>query len=152
MAESKLNLKQKREWAELLFARTQMTQKEIAEKVGVTEKTMGDWKNKHNWEQLRTSYFLTKGQELQRIYGQISALNDMISERDHGHQFATAKEADTISKLAAAARQLETDVSISDVVDVFIGFIDWLRENDFNQAKDVSELMDNYIKYKTTRR
>lgn len=144
-----MTIAQKKEWAELLYSRTQMTQKEISERVEVTEKTLSAWKQKHNWDELRTSFFITKGQQLQRIYQQITALNDSIIDKEEGKRFATSSEADVISKLAAAAKNLESEISISDIVDVFIDFTDWLRENDFSRAKEVSELMDAYIKNKT---
>ena len=68
-------LKDKREWAELLYSRTMMTQKEIAERVETSETTLSKWKEQYNWDQLRTSFYITKGQQLSRIYQQISALN-----------------------------------------------------------------------------
>lgn len=147
-----MTLRDKRDWAELLFSRTMMTQKEIAERVGVSEQTLGKWKEANNWEQLRTSFYITKGQELARIYQQIANLNTAISTRDANERYASPREADTISKLASAAKSLETELSISDIVDVFVDFTNWLRENDFNRAKDVSDLMDAYIKNKMSAR
>lgn len=144
----KITNKDKREWAELLYARTMMTQKEIAEKVGVAEKTIVEWKQTYNWEHLRTSFYITKGQELSRIYQQISNLNTHISQRPEGERFANSREADTIAKLATAARSLENETSVSDIVDVFIAFTNWLRENDFENAKNISDLMDAFIKHK----
>jgi DNA-binding XRE family transcriptional regulator len=141
-------LKDKREWAELLYSRTMMTQKEIAERVEVSEHTLGKWKEQFNWDQLRTSFYITKGQQLSRIYQQIAALNNSISERPDGERFANTREADIVCKLAGAAKTLESETSISDIVDVFIEFTDWLRENDFNRAREISELMDAFIKHK----
>jgi len=149
---TKTTVRQKKEWAELLFSRTMMTQKEISERVGVSEQTLGKWKEAGAWDQLRSSFFITKGQELARIYQQISNLNQAISQRNENERFATTREADTISKLASAAKSLESDLSISDIVDVFLEFTNWLRENDFNKAKDVSDLMDAYIKHKMAAR
>lgn len=144
----KMTVKAKKEWAELLFSRTLMTASEIAERVGVSNNTMSKWRAEGNWDQLRTSFFVTKGQELSRIYQQLANLNKAIASRDENERFASPREADTISKLASAAKNLETQLTISDIVDVFLEFTNWLRENDFNKAKDVSDLMDAYIKNK----
>ena len=138
--------KEKREWAELLVSRSSMNQKEIAEKVGVSPKTMSNWWNKFNWEQLRTSFFITKGQELQRIYVQISTLNNEIADRDKA--YATSKEADVLSKLASTARSLETEINLADTIDVFLKFTDWLRDTDFAKAKEINDYMDLFIKDK----
>ena len=141
-------IKDRKEWAELLYARTMMTQKEISERVGVSQITMSKWKEAGNWDKLRTSFYITKGQELSRIYQQISELNNSISSRNEGERYASTREADIITKLAAAAKQLESETSISEIVDVFIEFTDWLRENDFNRAREISDLMDAFIKHK----
>jgi DNA-binding XRE family transcriptional regulator len=139
-----MNYKQKKDWAELLVKRTMMNQKEIAEKVGVTPKTMSKWWDEQNWDTLRTSFFITKGQELQRVYQQISALNDDISNREQ--RWATSREADTLSKLASTARALESEANLADTIDVFLKFTDWIREVDFDKAKEINDLMDAYIK------
>ena len=138
--------KEKREWAELLVSRTSMNQKEVAEKVGVSPKTMSGWWNKFNWEQLRTSFFITKGQELQRIYVQISTLNNEIADREKA--YASSKEADILSKLASTARSLETEINLADTIDVFLKFTDWLRETEFEKAKEINDYMDLFIKDK----
>lgn len=136
--------KEKKEHAEYLVMRTNATQKEIAQRVGVTPKTMGNWWRDNDWDRLRTSFFITKGQELQRIYVQISKLNDTIAKREES--WATSKEADTLSKLAATARSLETETSLADIIDVAIKFTDWLREVDFEKSKEVSDYFDSFIK------
>lgn len=146
-----LSLKQKREWANLLYIKTQMTQKEIAEKVEVTEKTLSSWVNKENWEVLRGSFIVTKEQELRRIYLQINELNTVIFKREEGSRFANSKEADTLTKLAAAARSLETDTSLANIIDTSMEFLDWLRPQDFGQAQQFSDYLDAFIKHKLNR-
>lgn len=157
--------KQKEEFAEWLVIRTSATKKEIAQRVGVTPKTMGRWWDKNNWEQKRTSFFITKGQELQRIYIQISTLNNEIAERpkkwaelkekypedknipnEAPKGYASPREADTLSKLTASARSLETEVSLADIIDVAIKFTDWMREVDFEKSKEISDYFDSFIK------
>jgi hypothetical protein len=105
---------------------------------------MSKWWDEQNWDTLRTSFFITKGQELQRVYQQISALNDDISNREQ--RWATSREADTLSKLASTARALESEANLADTIDVFLKFTDWIREVDFDKAKEINDLMDAYIK------
>lgn len=143
-----LTVKQKKDWAKLLYVKSQMTQKEIAEKVQVTEKTLSKWVNGENWEVLRGSLIITKEQELRRIYLQINALNNCICEKEEGKRFANSKEADTLTKLAAAARSLETENGISQTVDTFIEFTNWLQGTDYQVAIQLSEYMDGFVKHK----
>ena len=141
-----LKIQDKKDWAKLLFIRENLTQKEIACKVGVAEKTMSKWVNENNWEQLRSSVIITKSEELRRIYMQINELNSMIFNRDEGQRFANSKEADTLNKLAATARALETEVAIADIIEVFKRFTEWVRSIDLEKAKEIIRLEDDYIR------
>lgn len=144
--------KQKQEWAQLLYTRERLTQKEIAEKVGVTEKTVGKWKTEGEWDSLRNSYSVTREQELLNIYTQMTELNEAIASRKKGERYATAREADTLVKLATAAKQLETDASLTEIINTFSGFIEWLRPIDLPKAKELIMIQDSYIKHKLTGR
>jgi len=137
---------EKKEWAKLLYLKENMTQKEIAAKVNVTEKTLSKWVNTERWEQMKASIIVTKSEELQRVYMQIRELNDFIFRRPEGERFANTKEADTLNKLTSAARDLETETSVSDIIDVSIRLLDWLRPIDFNKAKELSNVFDIFIK------
>lgn len=141
-----LTNRDKKEWAKLLFLKTDMTQDEIATKVGVQRKTIWQWKEKEKWDILKGNFIITKEQELRRIYFQINELNTSIEQRDEGKRFATSKEADILSKLSAAAKQLESETSIAEIVDVFVAFSTWLSEIDFEKARDWVSIQDAFIK------
>ncbi len=145
-----LPIAQKKEWAKLLYLKSDLNQKEIAEKVGVAEKTLSKWVNDEheNWELLKSSFIITREQELRRIYIQISELNTFISERPEGSRFATSKEADVLSKLASAAKSLEAETSISDTISVFREFSEFIKEVDFGKAKEFIVFQDAFIKHK----
>ena len=138
----------KKEWAKLVYTRdpVKLTQKEVAKKVGVSERTMSNWVNKERWDTLRQSIIVTKAEQLSRIYMQIDELNTAIFEREKGKRFATSGQADTLNKLAAAANKLETEASIADVIEVSKRFLNWLRQNEFEKAQELSNLFDAFIK------
>jgi transcriptional regulator with XRE-family HTH domain len=139
---------QKKEWAKLIFLNENLLQKDIAAKVGVTPKTIGDWIKNENWEQLKSSLIITKENELRRIYMQLSELNDHIFSREPGARFADSKEADTLNKLAATARSLETDTSVAEIIEVAKNFIQFVRKEDNEKAKEITKLFDEFIKSK----
>ncbi len=143
-----LTIKQKKDWAKLLYLKTQMNQKEIAQRVETTEKTLGKWVKDGKWDMLKSSFTITKEQELRRIYQQISSLNDAIETRDDGHRYPDGKEADILSKMASAARSLETDTSIAQIIDTSIEIIRWVQETDYDKAKELSDYFDSFIKHK----
>ncbi len=146
MAE-KLTIQQKKDWAKLLFTKEGInTQKELAARVGVSEKTIGKWIKDEAWEKLRTSLIMTKEEELSRLYDQLSELNTWITSKPKGKRYADAKEADTLVKLSAAIRSLETDTSVSEVIQSATGFIKWLQTSDLTKAQEIAQLFDAYIK------
>lgn len=138
----------KKEWAKLLYTRepVKLSQKEVARRVGVSERTMSIWVRNEQWDQLRYSIIVTKEEQLRRIYMQIEELNNAIFQREEGARFATSKQADTLSKLTTAAKKLETEASIADVIEVSKRFLNWLRQTDFEKAKELSFLFDAFIK------
>lgn len=142
---SQLTTKQKKDWAQLLFINERaMTQKAIAEKVGVSEKTLSKWVKAEKWDNLRKSLLVTKEQQLRRLYDQIDAITTEIAERDK--KFANSKEADTITKLTSAIKNLEIETSLAEVFEIGKKFITWLQANDFEKSKEVVDLYDGFIK------
>lgn len=139
-----MTIEQKKEFAKLLYVRERLTQKEVAERTGVSEPTMSKWVREGSWERLRRSLLVTKQEQIARLYDQLEALNDEIGKRDL--KVPNNKEADVISKLTAAVRSLETEVSIGEVVEVGMEFCDYVRQHAPEKIGDVVALFDGFIK------
>jgi transcriptional regulator with XRE-family HTH domain len=144
-----LSIKQKKDWAKLLYLQDTLTQKAIAEKVGVTEKTISGWVNDENWEELRKSLLVTKEEQLSMLYNQLSALNKVI--KDDQKCIPTAGQSDSILKITAAIKNLETETSLTEVFEVGKKFIKHLQQTDFEKAKEVVDLYDGFIKQQLKR-
>lgn len=143
-----LTIKQKKDWAKVLYTKERLTQAEIAERTGVSRVTINKWINNERWEELRTSITITREEQLKSLYRQLAALNDTINSREEGERFPTASEADTISKMAGAIKKMETDVGLSDIISVFYDLIAWLRQHDLAEAKRITAILDAYVKHK----
>jgi transposase len=76
-----LKKQQEQEYAKSLFIGGGLTQKEIAERVGVTEKTLIKWKDAGKWETLKKSLLTTKQTQLSELYDQLETLNHDIKTR-----------------------------------------------------------------------
>jgi len=138
----------KKEYARLLFTQEKLSQKEVAEKANVSEQTMTKWvnANKGEWKRLRQSYVVTKKEQLSRIYEQIDEITQVIQQREQGQRYVNSKEADILVKLTAAVKNLETEASVSDIIEVSMRFLNWLRPVDLEKAKEISGYLDNFIK------
>lgn len=140
-----LSIRQKKEWAELLFTSTDSTQKEIALKVGISEKSMSKWVNEDHWEKKRKNLLTTKPEQLRFLYDQLDALNKHIREKET-QKFANSKEADSILKITAAIKNLETETSVGEIIEVATQFIRFVQTDDLEAAKKITLLFDSFIK------
>lgn len=139
---------QKKEWAKTLYTKETLTQAEIAERVGVSRVTVNNWINKENWEQLKASMTITREEQLKNLYRQLAELNGAIMDKPAGERFPSTAEADTISKLSNAIKKLETEVGLADIISVFSDLLKWVRAYDPAQAKEVTPLLDAFVKSK----
>ena len=123
----KLTINQKKEWAKLLFIKdANITQKEIATKVEVSERSISKWVNEDGWEQLRQSNLLSREEQLRNLNEQWNELNKAIKNKPKGERFPDSKEADILSKLSNA--------------------IHYVRKADFANLQLCTRLYDGYIK------
>lgn len=141
-----LSNKQKKDWAKMLFVKEHLTQKEIAERVGISTVTMTKWVKVEKWEVLKTSLSVTREEQLANFYRQIAEINNNIANREPGLRYASAKEANMINKLATAIEKMEKETGISDIISVSKDLLDWLRKTDIDKAKELSNYFDAYIK------
>jgi len=141
-----LAIKQKKEWAAMLYLKENLTQAEIAEKVGVSKVTMNKWVKAEKWEERKVGITLTREEQIKNLYRQVAEINDVIAGREKGKRFATTSEADTLSKLSGAIKKMETETGIADIISVGTRFIEFLRPIDLDKAKDITRLFDIFIR------
>lgn len=136
------------EYAKTLFLDTsqKLTNKEIAERVGVRPNTVSNWIEKEGWEKLRKSLMVTRQKMIADLYDQLDFLNDDIKGRKV--KVATAKEANTIAIITTSIKRLETETSIAEIYEVATGFCDWIKPQDFELYKKLIPLFDAFINNK----
>lgn len=69
------------DFAKILFVNENISQKEIAGRLKVTEKTVGKWIKDNNWESLKVSMLVTKDNQLTSLYKQLETINHEIETR-----------------------------------------------------------------------
>ena len=95
---------QKKEWAKTLYKRENLTQQEIAERVGVSRVTVSNWVRAGKWEEQKAGLTLTRQEQVANLYRQVAEINRAFSSRAVGELFPYSKEADILGKLSAAIR------------------------------------------------
>lgn len=150
MANKGDTMKMKKDYAKMLYLQSDLTQQEIAERVGTSAQTVCKWKADDKWDSLKANFVISRQETLSRVYAQINQVfSELESVNDKGEAIIksiSSAKADTLSKLASTAKALENELSISIYIDVFIKFGNWLRDADFALAKKMAELQDSFIK------
>ncbi len=143
-----LTAKQKKEWAKTEYIVNNLTQKEVAEKVGVSSVTVNRWVNSKdgNWDDLRRQMLVTREKQLNRLYAQLDELTRAIENREEGQRYANSKEADTINKLTTSIRAMENEASVADIVEVSKRLLNWLRPVDHVKAMEIASIFNDFIK------
>ncbi len=139
---------QKKEWAKTLYLRENLTQQEIADRVGVSRVTVSNWVRAGKWEEQKAGLTLTRQEQVANLYRQVAEINRAISARAEGERYPNSKEADILGKLSASIRNMEQETGIADIISVLTGFVEWLRPLDLDKAKELTRLADAYIKDK----
>jgi len=135
----------KRNKAKSLYLTGQYDQKEIAELVEVSERSITKWKTEENWEDLKESLLTTRENELRRLYKMLRILNDDIDLKAEKKIPVNSKEADAVLKITAAIKNLELETSIADKVEVGMAFINMVRKENLELSKDITKWFDLFL-------
>jgi len=150
MKEKRLNkeeLARAKNHAKLLYTRDGITtQKELAQKVGISEQTMGKWIRDEGWEKLKANFVLTRQEQMANLLNELSELNAFILKKPAGLRFADAKEGDVRRKLVKDIKELETKALLPDVIHACVGLLEFVRKINLSTAQELSKYVDGYVK------
>lgn len=104
---------QRKEFAKLIFLRENITQQEIADRVGVSRATVNKWAKE--WEGLKLNLLQTREERISSTLSQLDELDRSIASKEEGKRFPTTAEADIRRKLTADLEALEQDASVRDI-------------------------------------
>jgi transcriptional regulator with XRE-family HTH domain len=146
MGTTKKQREQSKNYAKLLFVKENYTQKEISERVGVSEVTLSKWVNEGKWEELKSTISVTREERLRSTINQLTDLDNLIASREEKYRFPTKEESNIRRRLVADLAALETEVGLTDVINVSRKILDWIRPIDAEKGKELCNLFDAYIK------
>lgn len=136
------------EIARTLFLTTEKTQKEICEIVGWTEKTFTDQKQKGKWNEMRDTKNLTKQQIISLLHTQTLKIIDTAKDEN---RLLSAREVDSIAKLAASIDKLEKKATLETFIEVFEDYNKWLMVMNMDFAQRNNHYQDLFIQSKITK-
>ena len=99
--------------------------KEIAEKIKVSETSISKWAKSSGWDNLRAAQNVTRTELVNKI---LRTINDVLDRAaQHPDENNISSLTDQLCKLAAAIEKIEKKSSIVDVIEVFMAFGKWLQ-------------------------
>ena len=118
-----------------LYMNTQLSQKEICEKVKITPATFTSWKQKHDWEVHKQAFSIT-------------AQNIISNLMQKAYEMSTAEKVnpDGVLKLVKSIEGLSANkVTISNIINVFKEFTKWEFERNPELAKKINAEMKFFV-------
>jgi transcriptional regulator with XRE-family HTH domain len=144
MANSKV-IQAKKDYAKLLFVKEDFTQKEIAIKVGVSEKSLSLWVKDGNWAKLKKSLIRSREDMLHWLYDKLEVIKNEIDNSESGT--LTNGDADKLSKISKIINELVTkDIGLTEIYSVAKLLVTFTRQNAPEKVSDTIDLFDGLIK------
>ena len=101
-----LTKKQQKEYARTLYLKENLTQQEIAERVGCARQTLARWIKTEKWSAMKVWMARGKAQQIANLYRQAQELHERIRAREKVERHATSAEPAILSKLSSCLMQL----------------------------------------------
>jgi len=134
---------EKKELAKQLFLNTNLTQKEIAEKVLVMPKTMGKWCKE--WRVIKAAKSSTKEHTVARLY---SGIDLILKTAEDESRPITDSEADKISKINKTIGTIDKDLDLAIYIQVFEEYNKFLFPLNADLTKENNSYQDKFINNK----
>lgn len=127
---------QKYEYAYLLYMQ-RVPQKDIAQRVGVSQQTLSKWKDDGGWELKRVARTVSRDQIINKTLMKINELLD--NEEDfNGDEFA---------KLSSQLEKIKSGYTMDDVADILTKFGDYIIEQSASDKAITTEFVQLLTRY-----
>lgn len=134
----------KKEIARVLFMQGEL-QKNIAETVGVSEKTISTWIKDNNWGNIKAAANITRPELVNKLLSTINKLLDHVAATDD--PILLSGLSDKLAKFAAVIEKLDKKANIVDAIDVFMAFNKWLQYRQSFDSEITPELLKAINKF-----
>lgn len=136
----------KQRLAQTLFFQSDKTQKEIANLVGVSEKTIYLWMKQGDWKRLRSTSRLMPSMIVENFLSQVQELNDEIRTRDQGKRYPTIQEAETFRKMIVTIGRIQKGHTQGEYMEMMQKFLTFLLPLNHELVKTISYYADDFLK------
>ncbi|MBS1687726.1 MAG: hypothetical protein JSS96_03315 [Bacteroidetes bacterium] len=109
-----------------LYLNTGLSQKEIAQYLSVSEKTIYLWIKQQSWDKLKQASLAAPAMIVDNLFSQLVELQNHIASRDKGSRFPTLHEAEITRKLIQCIDKLKLYPSQGACMQMMRGYLDFI--------------------------
>jgi len=135
---------QKKEWARELYTKLDKPVKDIALTVGADEVIVRSWAQEEGWDGVKRSLLTSRATQLEHLYSALEYLNTK-AKSENG---ASPKDVDLILKYTSSIKNLEPEITVSNIIEVFEPFILWMRRRNADLTRKLIVHFDAFVKQK----
>lgn len=121
---TKKEAEQKKELAQMYFMQG-VSQKEIAEKVGISKVTLSHWVTDNGWVEKRAAKNITRPELVNKLLRTIDNMIESVSLSDDPKLIAGL--GDKLSKISSTIEKLDKKAGVVDTIEVFMAFGKWMQ-------------------------
>ena len=129
-----------------LFFQTGKTQKEIAQIIGVSEKTIYLWMRDGDWKRLRSASKRMPSMIVENFYSQVQELNEEIRSRDTGKRYPTIQEAEVFRKMVMTIGRIQKGHTQPEYMEMMQKFLSWVMSQDHTLSKTLTPIANAFLK------
>ncbi len=135
----------KKDQARNLFFQTGLTQAQIAELVGVAQKTVSVWMNDGKWKILKDTAEHAPTVLIEQMTSELAELHTNIAARQPGQRYATLQEAEIRRKIMVSMSHIKEQQTNAAHIEVMMNFIHFVSRQNAPELQVITDLADRYL-------
>ena len=136
---------EKKQLARHLYLTSYKTQRQIAEEVGVSERTVYNWIHESAWHKLKVASYTAPATICDNLCSQLVELQDHIATREPGKRFPTPQEAEVTRKMVLSIATMKKTPSLSMSMQVIESFKDFARPFNKQFSRQLSHYAGRFL-------
>lgn len=135
----------KQNQARNLYFQTTLSQAQIAELIGVSQRTVSTYINDNKWNLLKQRAEQAPSLMLEQMNSELQELNEAIASRPIGQRFPSKEEAEIRRKTLHSINLINNRQSAGYFSQVFMNFINWVYKQNVEDAQLLTSYADRFL-------
>ncbi|MCD6012459.1 MAG: helix-turn-helix protein [Flavipsychrobacter sp.] len=136
---------EKRTQARNLYLQSDLTQAQIAQLTGVSQKTISQYISDNKWDLIKERAKQIPALFLEQMNSEIEEINQEIASRPIGKRYPTSREAEVRRKIICSMDAIKERQSVGTHIQAIINFIAHVAEESPEHAHLITDYADKYF-------